>query len=82
MFITSQKLLAKVVGVTAQHLSCAIADRQACSKSLAEQLKKYTGIPIKKWLPTNTDRAALKTSLKAFIREQRAQQANSIGKTA
>lgn len=77
LFITSQQMLAALVGVTPQHLSDVIATRQNCSSRLATELEEYTGISSHLWLPGNEDRCLLKQQLKDFIKDHRCRQAKA-----
>jgi plasmid maintenance system antidote protein VapI len=68
MHITSQKILASKVGVTAEYLS--YAKRNGMSDTLADKLEEFTGIKKTTWLSPNK-KTTLGRQLKEFFRKQK-----------
>lgn len=68
MFITSQKDLAKEVGVTTQHLSSVFNRRRGYSEELINKIHARTN--IKKFDLMNAPKTKLKRLLREFYREQ------------
>jgi plasmid maintenance system antidote protein VapI len=74
-YIITQKLLAKKVDCTPNHLSSILAYRENCSPMLAAKLSKFTNISTDRWLPENMKhpekRTQVKQELKTFLQNQR-----------
>lgn len=74
-FITSQRVLASVVGCAPEHLSAFKNRRYGGSYELALSLRKATGIPVKLWM--TGDVAILNKKLEKFFVKEKLRKINS-----
>lgn len=70
VFITSQKKLALVVGVTPESISLIKTGKHGISPELAERLEQATGIKQTVWASAGKKKKRLHAALKRFLKEE------------
>lgn len=70
VFITSQKKLALVVGVTPESISLIKTGKHGISPDLAERLERATGIKQTIWASAGKKKQRLDAALKRFFKDE------------